>query len=131
MRCGSQGSIAARQRPRKVSQLPRPLQLPASSFAPDDPLQVKFLSVDSSVAILGNGNQDSQSWFHSQECNLMIDSPSLVAGWEAQLRGNQNTGEFGRVGSDGVWRDGKTGEGLREVKKKGAVRAVLGLVGLV
>lgn len=27
---------------------------------------VKFFSADGHIAILGNGNQDSQSWFHSQ-----------------------------------------------------------------
>ena len=27
---------------------------------------IKFMSIDGQVAIMGNGNMDSQSWFHSQ-----------------------------------------------------------------
>jgi len=27
---------------------------------------IKFMSIDDQVAIMGNGNMDSQSWFHSQ-----------------------------------------------------------------
>jgi hypothetical protein len=27
---------------------------------------IKFMSVDGQIAIIGNGNMDSQSWFHSQ-----------------------------------------------------------------
>lgn len=32
---------------------------------------VKFFSADGHIAILGNGNQDSQSWFHSQVKSLV------------------------------------------------------------
>ena len=28
---------------------------------------IKFMSIDDQVAIMGSGNMDSQSWFHSQE----------------------------------------------------------------
>jgi phosphatidylserine/phosphatidylglycerophosphate/cardiolipin synthase-like enzyme len=35
---------------------------------------IKFAAYDDEVLIIGNGNQDSQSWFHSQEVNVMIDS---------------------------------------------------------
>jgi len=31
---------------------------------------IKFMSIDDQVAIMGNGNMDTQSWFHSQ-VNLM------------------------------------------------------------
>jgi phosphatidylserine/phosphatidylglycerophosphate/cardiolipin synthase-like enzyme len=27
---------------------------------------IKFMSIDDQVAIMGNGNMDSQSWYHSQ-----------------------------------------------------------------
>lgn len=67
---------------------------------------VKFLAVDDQLAILGNGNQDTQSYFHSQEINLMIDSSTLVAEWINGINANQNTLLYGRVDSkDGVWRD--------------------------
>ena len=35
---------------------------------------IKFAAYDDQVLIIGNGNQDSQSWFHSQEVNVMVDS---------------------------------------------------------
>lgn len=35
---------------------------------------IKFAAYDDEVLIIGNGNQDSQSWFHSQEVNVMVDS---------------------------------------------------------
>lgn len=51
----------------------------------------QFMSCDGVVAIMGNGNQDTQSWCHSQEVNVMIDSPQIVGDWMDQLRSNQNT----------------------------------------
>ncbi|KAJ4289420.1 hypothetical protein N0V88_006900 [Collariella sp. IMI 366227] len=33
-----------------------------------------LMIVDNHIGIQGNGNQDTQSWFHSQEVNLMVDS---------------------------------------------------------
>ncbi|KAK4126392.1 hypothetical protein N657DRAFT_670433 [Parathielavia appendiculata] len=57
---------------------------------------VKLMIVDGAVAIQGNGNQDTQSWFHSQEVNVMIDSEELCAEWLAALRRNQNMEMFGR-----------------------------------
>ncbi|KAI5115003.1 hypothetical protein M0805_001512, partial [Coniferiporia weirii] len=66
---------------------------------------VKFMSVDDSISILGNGNQDTQSWFHSQEVNVLVDSPALAAEWYAGINANQNTREHGIVdNTDGVWR---------------------------
>jgi hypothetical protein len=64
------------------------------------------------VAIIGNGNQDTQSWTHSQEMNVMIDDKKLVADWMDQLRTNQSSYQYGRVDTDGIWRDQKTGEEL-------------------
>ncbi|KAL2022871.1 hypothetical protein VTK56DRAFT_4402 [Thermocarpiscus australiensis] len=69
---------------------------------------VKLMVVDGRVGIVGNGNQDTQSWFHSQEINLMVDSEELCGEWLAALGRNQNTELFGKVGrEDGVWRDGE------------------------
>ncbi|KAI0295123.1 hypothetical protein B0F90DRAFT_1638400 [Multifurca ochricompacta] len=68
-------------------------------------LAVKFMSVDNQIAILGSGNQDTQSWFHSQEVNIMVDSAELVSAWLRGIDANQNTRLYGRVSDkDGVWR---------------------------
>ena len=66
---------------------------------------VKFCAIDGQVVIMGNGNQDTQSWFHSQECNVMVDSAQLCADWMRALNHNQRSGELGEVGEDGLWRD--------------------------
>jgi phosphatidylserine/phosphatidylglycerophosphate/cardiolipin synthase-like enzyme len=62
---------------------------------------VKFLQVDNQVAIVGSGNQDTQSWYHSQEVNVMIDSPQIVKEWLEQLERNQNTSKFGQIDKNG------------------------------
>lgn len=70
---------------------------------------VKLMIVDECVGIQGNGNQDSQSWFHSQEiksvscsrrcvhcacadarrsCSAMIDSPQICQEWVSQRPGS-------------------------------------------
>lgn len=74
---------------------------------------IKLLIVDSYVGIQGSGNQDTQSWYHSQELNVMIDSQEICERWREGIERNQNTKEFGEVAEDGIWRDGegKTGEG--------------------
>ncbi|TQV90889.1 IQ calmodulin-binding protein [Cordyceps javanica] len=74
---------------------------------------IKLLIVDGSVGVQGSGNQDTQSWFHSQEVNVMIDSRAICKRWRECIDRNQNTKEFGRVAEDGVWRDadGKPGDG--------------------
>ncbi|KAI0890297.1 IQ calmodulin-binding motif protein [Annulohypoxylon maeteangense] len=78
---------------------------------------IKLLIADERVGIVGNGNQDTQSWFHSQEINVMIDSPLVCGAWIEALRRNQNTHLYGRVGEDGVWRDsqGKEADGATGV----------------
>ncbi|KAH9003737.1 hypothetical protein EDB86DRAFT_2889505 [Lactarius hatsudake] len=74
---------------------------------------VKFMSVDDQIVILGNGNQDTQSWFHSQEVNVMIDSPELVREWMRGIEANQNTRLYGRVDDgDGVLRS-EDGEAIQ------------------
>lgn len=90
--------------------------------------QIKVFAVDEQVAIVGNGNQDTQSWFHSQECNILIDSSEIVLSWLDQLRTNQSTAQYGRVDSDGVWRNKQTGEGVLAPKKIGFLSAIAGLI---
>ncbi|THG97953.1 hypothetical protein EW026_g4144 [Hermanssonia centrifuga] len=78
---------------------------PIDAAAKERNCHVKFCCIDGQVAIAGNGNQDTQSWFHSQECNIMVDSPKLCAEWMAALNNNQNTAMLGPIGEDGLWRD--------------------------
>lgn len=67
---------------------------------------VKVMIVDECIGIQGNGNQDTQSWFHSQEINVMFESRDVCGAWIDGLRRNQNTHLFGEVSKeDGVWRD--------------------------
>lgn len=56
-----------------------------------DRVIVKLLIADDHVGIQGNGNQDTQSWFHSMEVNIMIDSYDTCRDWKEQLRRNQST----------------------------------------
>ncbi|KAM0231425.1 hypothetical protein ACHAPO_008535 [Fusarium lateritium] len=86
---------------------------------------IKLLIVDGSVGIQGSGNQDTQSWFHSQEINVMVDSVEICQKWREGIDRNQNTKEFGRVAKDGIWRDqsGKPGKGYM-----GNPGTVMGLV---
>ncbi|KAL7791862.1 hypothetical protein V8C37DRAFT_381574 [Trichoderma ceciliae] len=86
---------------------------------------VKLLIVDDSVGIQGSGNQDTQSWFHSQEVNIMVDSTEICLKWRDGIERNQNTKMFGRVSEDGVWRDtaGNPGDGFM-----GDPNAVEGLI---
>lgn len=69
---------------------------------------VKYAQFDDQVAIIGSGNQDTQSWYHSQEINVMVDSAQIVAEWNKGLRRNQSTQLYGKVDLDGIWR-GQTG----------------------
>jgi len=78
---------------------------------------VKFASFDDQVAILGSGNQDTQSWFHSQEINVMLDSRMIVNEWVTALRRNQSTHIYGRVDPAlGVWR-GRYGDQMPDTGK--------------
>jgi phosphatidylserine/phosphatidylglycerophosphate/cardiolipin synthase-like enzyme len=75
---------------------------------------IKLMIVDGHIGISGNGNQDTQSWFHSQEINVMIDSSAICAAWAEGIRRNQNTHLYGAVSKeDGCWygKDGKQAEG--------------------
>lgn len=99
---------------------------------------VKLMIVDESIAIVGSGNQDTQSWFHSQEVNIMLESPDVCRSWIDGLRRNQNTHRYGALSREnGVWRDeqGKEAEGATGVDPgrfswaKGVVGAVQRLKG--
>jgi hypothetical protein len=67
---------------------------------------VKLMIVDDHVGIQGNGNQDTQTWFHSQEVNVMIDSELICKAWREAIHRNENTHIYG-TGSkeDGLWYD--------------------------
>lgn len=86
---------------------------------------VKYAAFDGQVAILGSGNQDTQSWFHSQEINVMVDSRQIVGEWDMALRRNQSTGIYGRVDSDGIWR-GRTGSEKADDGKDGQEKGAKG-----
>lgn len=86
---------------------------------------IKVMIVDEHIGIQGNGNQDTQSWYHSQEINVMFDSALVCRAWIDGLRRNQNTHLYGQVSQvclsrlhvfrikdanklvkiDGIWRD--------------------------
>ncbi|KAB5572162.1 hypothetical protein GE09DRAFT_1098520 [Coniochaeta sp. 2T2.1] len=94
---------------------------------------VKLMIADEHVAIVGNGNQDTQSWFHSQEINVMIDSADVCRAWIDGLKRNQNTHLYGQLSKeDGVWKgqDGKEAEGTIGVDP-GRFSWARGLVGAV
>ena len=72
---------------------------------------IKLMIVDEHVAIHGNGNQDTQSWYHSQEINVMLDSAEICKAWIDGLRRNQNTHVYGALGKEeGIWRDAEGNE---------------------
>lgn len=81
---------------------------------------IKLMIVDDHIAILGSGNQDTQSWYHSQEVNVMMDSVLVCSKIIEGIRQNQNTHLYGQVlkeGDDaGCWVDPKTKE-----QAKGAI----------
>lgn len=61
--------------------------------------------------VAGNGNLDTQSFFHSQEINLLIDSAMVCRAWTQLINGNQNTAKYGAASTkDGCWHDPKTNE---------------------
>lgn len=81
--------------------------------------------VDDQVAILGNSNHDSQSWHHSQESNILVDSKALCAEWMQRLQANQNTGRFGLIGTDGLWRSPKDGSIIESLKPEAGLVATV------
>lgn len=96
---------------------------------------IKLMIIDDAVGIQGNGNQDAQSWYHSQEVNIMIDSPLVCQEWVEGLRRSQNTHLYGEVQKDGVWRD-KDGTPLPDstgIKSgpKGLIKGIQGTIARV
>ncbi|KAJ5129814.1 uncharacterized protein N7515_005853 [Penicillium bovifimosum] len=72
---------------------------------------IKLMIVDEQIAIQGNGNLDTQSFFHSQEINVLIDSAVVCRAWTDLINRNQNTAKYGKASSkDGCWHDPETGE---------------------
>ena len=75
---------------------------------------IKLMIADSHIGIQGNGNQDTQSWFHSQEVNIMIDSALVCEAWMKGIRQNQNTHLYGQVQKTGehagCWVDPESGK---------------------
>jgi len=41
----------------------------------------KFMVADNQVAIIGSGNMDSQTWFHSGETNVVVDDYEVATRW--------------------------------------------------
>ena len=79
---------------------------------------IKLMIVDEHIGIVGNGNQDTQSWYHSQEINVMLDSPDVCRSWIDALRRNQNTHIYGALDpNQGIWtdKDGKEADGAMGV----------------
>ncbi|CAN8102712.1 unnamed protein product [Discula destructiva] len=69
---------------------------------------IKLMIVDEHIGVVGNGNQDTQSWFHSQEINVMLDSAVVCRAWIEGLRRNQNTHLYGALNKEtGIWTDEK------------------------
>lgn len=85
---------------------------------------IKLLIVDGHLGIQGNGNQDTQSWYHSMEVNIMIDSEQICGEWRDGIERNQSRSqtllEYPNIGKtdqidtyrygkasqmDGIWRD--------------------------
>jgi len=50
---------------------------------------------------------DTQSWFHSQEVNVMVDSEFIVNEWMENFAANQNTGKYGLTDEQGNLVSGK------------------------
>ncbi|KAL3418511.1 hypothetical protein PVAG01_10227 [Phlyctema vagabunda] len=67
---------------------------------------VKVMIIDEHIGIQGNGNQDTQSWYHSQEINVMFDNSPVCRAWIDGIKRNQNTHLYGEASKDdGIWRD--------------------------
>lgn len=93
---------------------------------------IKLLIVDDAVGIQGSGNQDTQSWCHSQELNIMVDSREICQKWREGIDRNQRTKAYGKVADDGVWRDvnGMAGAGYSGDPGMlgGLVKGIVGMV---
>ncbi|KIJ62552.1 hypothetical protein HYDPIDRAFT_114197 [Hydnomerulius pinastri MD-312] len=77
---------------------------PINASAQKRNCHVKLMIIDDAVGIAGNGNQDTQSWFHSQEVNVMIDNPTVCKEWRDAIQTVQNT-HMHELQKDGIYRD--------------------------
>ncbi|KAJ4303114.1 hypothetical protein N0V90_002006 [Kalmusia sp. IMI 367209] len=109
---------------------------------------IKLMIVDEHLGIQGNGNQDTQSWYHSMEVNIMIDSPQICREWREAIERNQSmfadltaliitdsidTHRYGRASQeDGIWRDEKGNEAEGAIgKDPGRFAWAKGVIGAV
>lgn len=95
---------------------------------------VKLLIADGHVGIQGSGNQDTQSWCHSQEINVMIDDAETCRKWREGIERNQNTARYGKADmQDGIWRDaqGREGDGMTPEPSSKAMGWVTGAKGMM
>ena len=90
---------------------------------------IKLLIVDEHVGIQGSGNQDTQSWYHSQEINVLIDSEEICRKWREGIERNQNTAKFGMAAEDGIWRDAEGNPGKGYMGNPGKVEGLFKGVG--
>ncbi|KAI0416883.1 hypothetical protein F5X98DRAFT_364108 [Xylaria grammica] len=126
-------SFAGRQRLQWYWYVAKDQKRPIPASQKKRSCHIKLMIVDERVGIIGNGNQDTQSWFHSQEVNLMLDNPQICRAWIDGLRRNQNTAIYGAVDhEDGIWRD-EQGNGVEGATGVDAGRFswVKGFVGAV
>jgi len=66
--------------PASKAKVTGPLAARADNWA-----HVKAMIIDDHFAIIGSGNQDSQSWFHSREQNVLLDNPTVAKGFHDML----------------------------------------------
>jgi phosphatidylserine/phosphatidylglycerophosphate/cardiolipin synthase-like enzyme len=52
---------------------------------------VKAMTVDDEFAIIGSGNMDPQSWYHSREDNYLIDDPGVAKAVKANILKNEQS----------------------------------------
>ncbi|MCJ1353303.1 MAG: hypothetical protein MMC33_003288 [Icmadophila ericetorum] len=93
---------------------------------------VKLLIADGHVGVQGSGNQDTQSWYHSQEINIMIESEATCRDWRQGIERNQNTAKYGKGShEDGEWRDADGNQAEGATKKSAPPMSwVRGAVGM-
>ncbi|KAK0721602.1 hypothetical protein B0T26DRAFT_673406 [Lasiosphaeria miniovina] len=104
-------SAAARQRLHYFWYVAKDMTRPLVQEHKKRSCHIKLMIVDERVGIQGNGNQDTQSWFHSQEINVMLDSAAVCRAWTDALRRNQNTHIYGALDQEqGLWLDGDGNE---------------------
>ncbi|KAG8214539.1 hypothetical protein J3R82DRAFT_9600 [Butyriboletus roseoflavus] len=77
---------------------------PINASAQKRNCHIKLMIIDDAVGIAGNGNQDTQSWYHSQEVNVMIDNASVCKDWRDTIRRVQNT-HLHELQKDGIYLD--------------------------